>query len=73
MRYPQRDQPILEDFKLLHRVVVMKKAQACVRAAELEHVRAGARLLVGEHEDTAIEKKLVSEGGNSVIVPRDDK
>jgi len=64
--------PILEDFKLYHRVLDVKKVQADVRAAELENVRAAARLLAGEREDPTIEKKIVIEGGTSVIVPPDN-
>jgi len=63
--------PILEDFKLFHRLVDVKKVQAEVRAAEFENVRAAARLLAGEREDPTIEKKVVIEGGQSVIVSPD--
>ena len=63
--------PILEDFKLFHRVIDVKKAQAEVRAAEFENIRAAARLFAGEREDPTIEKKVVIEGGTSVIVPPD--
>src|SRR5262249_40344388 len=63
--------PILEDFKLFHRVIDVKKAQAEVRAAEFENLRAAARLLAGEREDPNIEKKVVIEGGSSVVVPAD--
>jgi hypothetical protein len=60
--------PILEDFKLFHRVVDVKKVQADVRAAELENLRAAARLLAGEREDPTIEKKVVIEGATSIAV-----
>jgi hypothetical protein len=63
--------PILEDFKLMHRVIDVKKAQAGVRAAELDNIRVAARILADELEDPTIEKKVVIEGGNSVIVPSD--
>jgi hypothetical protein len=61
--------PILEDFKLFHRVMDVKKVQAEVRGVEFENLRAAARLLAGEREDPTIEKKVVIEGGSSVIVP----
>lgn len=64
--------PILEDFKLFHRVLDVKKVQADVRAAEFENLRMAARLLAGEREDPTIEKKVVIEGGKSVVVPPDD-
>ena len=35
--------PILEDFKLMHRLVDVKKAKADVRAVELENIRAGSK------------------------------
>jgi hypothetical protein len=49
-------------------VIDVKKAQADVRAAELENIRFAARLLAEEHEDPTIEKKVVVEGGQSVLV-----
>ena len=36
--------PLLEDFKLIHRALDVKKAQAEVRHAELENLRLAARL-----------------------------
>ncbi len=63
--------PILEDFKLFHRVVDVKKVQAEVRGAEFENLRAAARLLAGEREDPTIEKKIVVEGGTDVLVAPD--
>jgi hypothetical protein len=64
--------PILEDFKLFHRVIDVKKAQADVRAAELENIRFAARLLAKEHEDPTIEKKVIIEGGQGVLVAPGD-
>lgn len=64
--------PILEDFKLMHRAVDVKKAQAEVRGIELENLRFADRLLQGEREDPTIEKKIVIEGdGAQAIVPPD--
>ena len=43
--------PLLEDFKLIHRALDVKKVQAEVRHAELENIRLAARALEGERED----------------------
>jgi len=59
--------PILEDFKLFHRLVDVKKAQAEVRAAEFENIRAAARLLAGERDDPSIEKTVVIKGDATVV------
>jgi hypothetical protein len=63
--------PLLEDFKLLHRALDVKKVQAEVRHAELENVRLAARALEGEYEDPDIEKKIVIENGSGVVVEPD--
>ncbi|MGL5081930.1 MAG: hypothetical protein ACRC8A_10635 [Microcoleaceae cyanobacterium] len=60
--------PILEDFKLVHRALDVKKVQAEVRNAELENVRLAARLLEGEREDPEIDKKVVFQGNNSAAI-----
>jgi len=64
--------PLLEDFKLIHRALDVKKVQAEVRRAELENIRLAARALEGEREDPDIEKKIVIEGSSAVIAPVDD-
>jgi hypothetical protein len=56
--------PILEDFKLIHRALDVKKVQAEVRRAELENLRLAARLASGEYGDPDIEKKIIVETGN---------
>ena len=63
--------PLLEDFKLLHRALDVKKVQAEVRHAELENVRLAARVLKGEDEDPDIEKKIVvqTNGANVTVSP----
>jgi hypothetical protein len=59
--------PLLEDFKLIHRALDVKKVQAEVRRAELENIRLAARALEGEREDPDIEKKIVIETGDKNI------
>jgi hypothetical protein len=61
--------PLLEDFKLIHRALDVKKVQAEVRHAELENIRLAARALEGEREDPDIEKKIVIEGGIAAVIP----
>lgn len=64
--------PVLEDFKLLHRAIDVKKVQAEVRHAELENIRLAARSLKGEYEDPDIEKKIVIEGANANVIVTPD-
>jgi cell division septum initiation protein DivIVA len=65
--------PILEDFKLKHRAVDIKKVQAEVRRIELENLRYAARILEGEREDPDVERKIVVEGtGPSIVLPPTD-
>ena len=52
---------LLEDFKLVHRALDVKKVQAEVRHAELENIRLAARAIKGDYEDPDIEKKIVVE------------
>jgi hypothetical protein len=63
--------PLLEDFKLIHRALDVKKVQAEVRHAELENTRLASRVLKGEDEDPDIEKKIVIEGGIPAMLPDD--
>jgi hypothetical protein len=60
--------PLLEDFKLLHRALDVKKVQAEVRHAELENIRLAARALKGKDEDPDIEKKIVIENAKDIVV-----
>jgi hypothetical protein len=60
---------LLEDFKLIHRALDVKKVQAEVRHAEYENVRLGARALKGKDEDPDIEKKIIVEGDVATIIP----
>jgi hypothetical protein len=66
--------PLLEDFKLIHRALDVKKVQSEVRHAELENVRLGTRVLKGKYSDPDIEKKIIIEGQtkNIVVQPDDD-
>jgi hypothetical protein len=63
--------PLLEDFKLAHRALDVKKVQAEVRHAELENVRLAARAMRGEDEDPDIEKKIIVEGAAATVIPGD--
>jgi hypothetical protein len=65
--------PVLEPFKLMHRAVDVKRAQAETRTIELENLRRGARLVAGQLEDADIDKKIVVEGNvGPVAVPLPD-
>ena len=62
--------PLLEDFKLLHRLEDVRKVKSEVRHAELENLRLAARVVGGQDnaellEDPDVEKKVVVDGGNS--------
>ena len=56
--------PILEDFKLVHRAVDVKQAQAEVRQRELENIRYAGRVLNKEWDDPEIQKKVVVKGAD---------
>ena len=65
--------PLLEDFKLLHRLEDVRKVKSEVRHAELENLRLAARVVGGQQkaellEDPDIEKKVVVVGGNSATI-----
>jgi hypothetical protein len=60
--------PLLEDFKLIHRAIDIKRAQAEARKAELENLRLAARLTNGEFGDPDIDKVVVVGGGQNVTV-----
>lgn len=68
--------PLLEDFKLLHRIEDVRKVKAEVRHAELENLRLAARLLENQNdpnkdnllEDPDIEKRIIVEGASGVNV-----
>ena len=60
--------PLLEDFKLLHRGLDVKKVQSEVRHAELENIRLAARALKGEDQDPDIEKMIVVQDHARLLV-----
>ena len=60
--------PLLEDFKLIHRAIDVKRAQADARHAELENLRLGARIANGELGDPDIDKVVVVGPGQNVVV-----
>jgi hypothetical protein len=60
--------PLLEDFKLIHRALDVKKVQAEVRHAELENIRLASRALKGKDEDPDIEKKIIIQNGKEFVI-----
>jgi hypothetical protein len=60
--------PLLEDFKLIHRAIDVKKAQAEARKSEIENLRLAARLENGELGDPDIDKVVVVGQGQNVTV-----
>ena len=60
--------PLLEDFKLIHRAIDVKRAQAEARKAELENLRLGARLATEELGDPDIDKVVVVKNGQQITV-----
>jgi hypothetical protein len=65
--------PLLEDFKLIHRALDVKKVQADVRHQELENIRLSARALKGNEDDPDIDRSIVvtSRRPTTVTVPAD--
>jgi hypothetical protein len=62
--------PILEDFKLMHRAIDVKKVQAEVRKLEMENIRYAARILANEREDPNIDQRVLIQGEvPGVVVP----
>jgi len=64
---------LLEKFKLDHRMIDVKKAQAETRQKELDNVRMAARILSGERGDPHVDKKILIEGGANFVVPAGDQ
>jgi hypothetical protein len=62
--------PLLEDFKLAHRMIDVKKAQAETRKLELENLRYAARLLDNQFEDPDIDRQIQIRGeAPNILVP----
>jgi hypothetical protein len=64
---------LLEKFKLDHRMIDVKKAQAEARQKELDNVRMTARILSGERGDPHVDKKILVEGGTGFVIPIGDQ
>jgi hypothetical protein len=60
--------PLLEDFKLIHRALDVKKVQAEVRHAELENVRLAARAMKGVLGDPDIDKVVLVGDNKNVTI-----
>jgi len=60
--------PLLEDFKLIHRALDVKKVQAEVRHAELENIRLAARAIKGEVGDPDVEKMVVVDKASTIDI-----
>jgi hypothetical protein len=65
--------PLLEDFKLLHRLEDVRKVKAEVRHAELENLRLAARLIGGQEkvellEDPDVDKKIIVDGTTAATI-----
>jgi hypothetical protein len=60
--------PLLEDFKLIHRAIDVKRAQAEARKAELENLRLAARLSRGDLGDPDVDRVVVVGEGQGVTV-----
>lgn len=63
--------PILEDFKLAHRALDVKKVQAEIREAELENLRRAGRLIEEDYEYPNEERKVVENGDMNVRLDLD--
>jgi hypothetical protein len=60
--------PLLEDFKLAHRLIDVKRAQGETRRIELENLRYAARILGEQLDDPEIDKKIIIEGAAEPVV-----
>jgi hypothetical protein len=60
--------PLLEDFKLAHRMIDVKKAQGEARKLELENLRYAARLLDEKFDDPDIDRRIQIDGASSSII-----
>ena len=62
---------LLEDFKLMHRAIDVKKVQAEVREMEIDNIRQAARIL-NDELDSGIDKKVIIEGNPSRTIIGDN-
>jgi hypothetical protein len=60
--------PLLEDYKLIHRAIDVKRVQAETRKAELENLRLAARLAGAELGDPDVDKVVLVQDGHEVTV-----
>ena len=62
---------ILENFKLTHRALDVKKVQSEVRHAELENIRLASRLTAGVTDDPDVDKRIIIEGNGAgtIVTP----
>jgi hypothetical protein len=59
--------PILEDFKLVHRVLDIKKVQAEARKQEIDNIRTAARIMNDNYDDPNVEsrKEIIVKGADN--------
>lgn len=60
--------PLLEDFKLIHRAIDVKRAQAEARKTELENLRFAARIAGSRLGDPDVDKLVHVENGSLVTI-----
>jgi hypothetical protein len=60
--------PLLEDFKLIHRAIDVKRAQAEARKAELENLRFAARITDRRLGDPDVDKVVLVKDGQHITV-----
>jgi hypothetical protein len=63
--------PLLEDFKLIHRAIDVKRAQAEARKAELENLRLAARVSQQRLGDPDVDKLVLVEDGQRLSIDPD--
>lgn len=64
--------PLLEDFKLAHRMIDVKKAETETAKQKMEILRYAARILGGELDDPEIERQVRIDGNSGhIVVPPD--
>lgn len=61
--------PLLEDFKLAHRIIDVRKAQAETRKLEMENLRYAARIIAGERNDPDVDKQVIVDSPGVIVDP----